>query len=89
MEEFSFDSLIGSIREVDSQFVSSAAKAVNVSLTMRNWCVGAYIAEFELHGAERAAYGGRLFERIAAALRETGLRRPCGRQGCGGVMFVS
>lgn len=75
MGEFSFDSLIGSIREVDSQFVSSAAKAVNVSLTMRNWCVGAYIAEFELHGAERAAYGERLFERIAAALREAGLRR--------------
>ena len=37
--------------------------------------MGAYIAEFELHGAERAAYGGRLFERIAAALREAGLRR--------------
>ena len=36
MGEFSFDSLIGSIRDVDSQFVSSAAKAVNVSLTMRN-----------------------------------------------------
>ncbi|MCZ0861019.1 PDDEXK nuclease domain-containing protein [Methanocorpusculum sp. MG] len=75
MEEFSFDSLIGSIRDVDSQFVSSAAKAVNVSLTMRNWCVGAYIAEFELCGADRAVYGERLFERIAAALREAGLRR--------------
>lgn len=73
MGEFSFDSLIGSILDVDSQFVSSAVKAVNVSLTMRNWCVGAYIAEFELHGEDRAMYGDRLFERIAAALGEVGL----------------
>lgn len=56
MGEFSFDSLIGSIREVDSQFVSSAAKAVNVSLTMRNWCVGAYIAEYATAGLSHEVF---------------------------------
>jgi predicted nuclease of restriction endonuclease-like (RecB) superfamily len=74
MPEFSFDVLVGSIRDVDSRFVLSAVKAVNVSLTLRNWCVGAYIKEFELHGADRAGYGDKLFERISMALSDFGMR---------------
>lgn len=57
MQDFSFDVLVGSIREIDSKFVSSAVKAVNVSFILRNWCIGAYISEFELHGSNRAGYG--------------------------------
>ena len=79
MVDFSFDALVGSIREVDSRFVLSAVKAVNVSLTLRNWCVGAYIKEFELHGADRAGYGDKLFERISKELKEGGLKR-CDRR---------
>lgn len=74
MDSFSFDALVGSIREVDSRFVLSAVKAVNVSLTLRNWCVGAYIKEFELHGTDRAGYGDKLFERISVALSNSGMR---------------
>lgn len=74
MPEFSFDALVGSIRDVDSRFVLSAVKAVNVSLTLRNWCIGAYIKEFELHGMDRAGYGDKLFERISLALSDSGMR---------------
>ena len=79
MAEFSFDVLVGSIREVDSRCLSSAVKAVNVSLTLRNWCVGAYIKEFELHGADRAGYGEMLYERISSELKQSGVRR-CDRR---------
>ncbi|HJJ42663.1 MAG TPA: PDDEXK nuclease domain-containing protein [Methanocorpusculum sp.] len=79
MPEFSFDVLVGSIREVDSRCLSSAVKAVNVSLTLRNWCVGAYIKEFELHRADRAGYGERLYERISSELKQSGVRR-CDRR---------
>ncbi|RBQ24044.1 MAG: hypothetical protein ALMCE001_14580 [Methanocorpusculum sp. MCE] len=74
MPEFSFDALVGSIRDVDARFVLSAVKAVNVSLTLRNWCIGAYIKEFELHGMDRAGYGDKLFERISLALSDSGMR---------------
>lgn len=74
MGDFSFNALVGSIRDVDSRFVSSAVKAVNVSLTLRNWCIGAYIKEFELHGADRAGYGDKLFDRLSVSLSDSGMR---------------
>jgi len=75
MGDFSFDVLVGSIREIDSRFVSSAVKAVNVNLTLRNWCIGAYISEFELHGSNRAGYGDRLLFSISKDLQSAGLKR--------------
>lgn len=75
MGDFSFDVLVGSIREMDVQFVSSAVKAVNVSLTLRNWCIGAYISEFELHGSNRAGYGDRLLLNLSKELKNAGLKR--------------
>ena len=44
------------------------ARAVNVSLTLRNWLIGSYIAEYELRGKDRAAYGEKLFDSLAAEL---------------------
>jgi len=40
-------------------------KAVNVSLTVRNWLIGFYIVEFELNGDDRAKYGENLFPELA------------------------
>ena len=40
--------------------------AVNQALTIRNWLFGFYIAEFEQKGEDRAQYGRRLMEQIAA-----------------------
>ncbi|GAB7015765.1 PDDEXK nuclease domain-containing protein [Methanogenium cariaci] len=79
MQDFSFDVLVGSIREIDAKFVSSAVKAVNVSLTLRNWCIGAYISEFELHGSNRAGYGDKLLVSISQELKRSGLKR-CDRR---------
>lgn len=52
-----FDILIQSIERTHNHFQHQAAKAVNVSLTVRNWLIGFYIVEFEQNGTERAAYG--------------------------------
>ncbi|MBL8489985.1 MAG: DUF1016 family protein [Rhodocyclaceae bacterium] len=56
-----------------------ASRAVNVSLTLRNWFIGFYIAEFELQGADRAAYGDKLLTELASALRDQGVSN-CGRR---------
>ena len=42
-----------------------AYKAVNVSLTLRNWRLGERIAKDELDGAERAEYGKRVIPPMA------------------------
>jgi len=57
--------LADTIRQVDGEFAAQAARAVNVSLTMRNWLVGYYISEYEQHGADRAKYGAGLLDNLA------------------------
>jgi predicted nuclease of restriction endonuclease-like (RecB) superfamily len=37
---------------------------------MRNWLIGAYIAEYELSGAERASYGEKLLSELSQELRK-------------------
>jgi hypothetical protein len=63
-----FDELVKMIREVDSALVVRATKAVNISLTMRNWLIGHYVSEYELHGADRADYGKRILGELADRL---------------------
>ena len=55
-----------------------AGKAVNISLTMRNWIIGLYIAEFEMHGADRAGYGDKLLASLAAELEKLNVSA-CGK----------
>ncbi|HDL86719.1 MAG TPA: cytoplasmic protein, partial [Candidatus Acetothermia bacterium] len=43
---------------------AQAGRAVNISLTMRNWLIGAYIAEYELRGLDRASYGDGLLAEL-------------------------
>jgi predicted nuclease of restriction endonuclease-like (RecB) superfamily len=65
---FTFEALVRAIHGVDAELAAQAARAVNVSLTLRNWIIGCYIAEYELSGADRAAYGERLLDSLAAEL---------------------
>lgn len=51
------------------RLTAHAGKAVNLSLTVRNWVIGAYIAEYEFHGKDRATYGGRLVDNLATELK--------------------
>jgi hypothetical protein len=43
---------------------------VNVSLTVRNWLIGFYIVEFELHGEDRVVYGQKIFDELALRLKK-------------------
>jgi len=55
--KITFGSLVSGIRQIHNELASQAGRAVNVSLTLRNWLIGCYIAEYELHGTARAKYG--------------------------------
>ena len=70
-----FAALVDSIRQVHAQCEAQANRAVNVSLTLRNWVIGGYIHHYELHGQDRAKYGEALIERLAERLRSNGLDR--------------
>jgi predicted nuclease of restriction endonuclease-like (RecB) superfamily len=67
--KWDFEKLVGSIRLVHEELAAQAGRAVNIGLTMRNWLIGAYIAEFELHGSDRASYGDSLLSDLSRELR--------------------
>jgi hypothetical protein len=52
---------------------ASAAHAVNVSLTVRNWLIGYYIVEFEQNGEDRAKYGEKLLLNLEKTLNAKGM----------------
>ena len=68
-----FELLIQTIEQTHNHFQQQAVKAVNVSLTLRNWLIGFYIVEFEQKGEDRAKYGARLVDSIAEKLNNKGL----------------
>jgi predicted nuclease of restriction endonuclease-like (RecB) superfamily len=76
MSNLSFNLLIESINQVHSSFQSQSAKAVNMGLTIRNWCIGFYIVEFEQNGEDRAKYGTTLVANIAQSIKIKGLTAP-------------
>jgi predicted nuclease of restriction endonuclease-like (RecB) superfamily len=63
------DVLVDSISHTDRVLAAQATRAVNINLTLRNWFIGCYIAEYELRGANRAAYGEALILDLEKALR--------------------
>ena len=65
----------------------NASRAVNISLTLRNWFIGYYIAEFELQGADRANYGDKLLTELAKALRAQAVSNSGRRQLYGYLAF--
>jgi len=69
---FDFSALVAAIRQVDEQMAAQAARAVNISLTLRNWVIGCYIREYEQNGADRAQYGQDLLNRLSSRLEEEG-----------------
>jgi len=65
---FDFAALVTSIQEADARLAAHAIRAVNLGLTLRNWVIGFYIAEFELRGSDRSAYGDRLLIELSKVL---------------------
>ena len=60
-----FDLLVNTIEQTHNHFQMQASKAVNVSLTLRNWLIGYYIVEFEQNGEDKAKYGEKLLAKLA------------------------
>lgn len=52
---------------------SSALKAINQNLTLRNWLIGFYIIEFEQRGEDRAQYGTNLLKTLEKQVNTRGL----------------
>ena len=75
-----FDGLVAAIGHAHATLAQQATKAVNISLTLRNWFIGFYIAEFELQGANRAGYGDRLIPELAVALGTKNISNTARRQ---------
>jgi hypothetical protein len=67
-KEVTFKQLIDSIQGAHRELTAQAGKAVNISLTLRNWLIGFYIAAYQLNGADRAAYGEKLLDNLDAEL---------------------
>ncbi|MCL2101008.1 MAG: PDDEXK nuclease domain-containing protein [Fibromonadales bacterium] len=70
----SFSELINKINQTHETLKNNALKAVNVSLTVRNWLFGFYIVEYEQNGTDRAKYGKHLLENLSKSLAAKGLK---------------
>lgn len=67
-----YAALLKAIQATTTHLQSRVVTAANQALVLRNWVVGAYLVEFEQNGKERATYGERLMESVAADLRGKG-----------------
>lgn len=79
-QTLNFGTLVEAIRQVHVHLAAQAGKAVNISLTLRNWMIGAYISEYELNGADRATYGENLLAELADHLTGLGVSNSNRRQ---------
>lgn len=68
-----FDILINQIEWTHQSLYLQATKAINISLTLRNWLIGFYIVEYEQNGADRANYGDKLIDNLAERISINGL----------------
>lgn len=68
-----FKNIVSLIVDVNQELRAQASRAVNLSLTLRNWMIGYYIDAFELRGSDRADYGDQLFAKLSRELTAAGL----------------
>ena len=64
-----FQDLLQNIANTHAELQTKATQSVNQFLTIRNWCIGAYIVEYEQNGNDRAKYGTKLFSTLAQKLK--------------------
>jgi len=69
--KWNFGKLVSVIRQVHEELAAQAGRAINISLTLRNWAIGCYIREYEQNGADRAEYGAQLLEYLGQELQKT------------------
>lgn len=71
--------LVERLKYINDLLTAQAMKAVNASLTLRNWLIGWHISEYELNGEDRGEYGQQLFSVLARDLTGLGLSN-CNRR---------
>ena len=76
-QDWTLDKLSNSIRQLHENLSERAKHAVNVALTLRNWLIGFYIAEYQMNGADRARYGDKVVSVLAENLKDVS---NCSRQ---------
>jgi len=54
--------LVVAIWQTHEYMAAHAGRAVNISLTLRNWVIGCYIRKYEQNGADRAEYGTQVLD---------------------------
>ncbi|NOQ23472.1 MAG: DUF1016 family protein [Candidatus Aegiribacteria sp.] len=69
--EWNFENLVNVIRQTHEYMAIQAGRAVNISLTMRNWVIGCYIREYEQNGEDRAEYGAQVLEFLGKELQKS------------------
>lgn len=75
----SFDRLVDVIGQAHADLAAQALRAVNTSLTLRNWLIGFHIEEYERRGIDRQQYGQKLLDRLSTSLIQKGVSR-CDRR---------
>jgi predicted nuclease of restriction endonuclease-like (RecB) superfamily len=75
----SFERLVAVIGQAHADLAAQASRAVNASLTLRNWLIGFHIEEYERRGVDRQQYGEKLLDRLSESLNQKGLSR-CDRR---------
>lgn len=65
-----YSGLIKSITGATVRLQENVASVATRSLVIRNWLVGAWLVEFEQSGKDRAKYGQKLLESVAADLAQ-------------------
>ena len=73
-QSLDFAALVAAIQQVHAQSAAAVSRAINTTLTLRNWVIGWYMREYEQQGADRAAYGDAMIDRLADALASRGMR---------------
>ncbi len=75
-----FNQLLELIQQAHERLLTQASKAINISLTLRNWLFGFYIHTYEQKGSDRAAYGDRLLASLAERLAKKNIPRSSERE---------
>lgn len=68
-----FSNLVQNVTQTHSVLQQQMMKAINRSLTIRNWLIGYYIVEFEQKGKDRSSYGSGLLAELAKKVNEKSL----------------
>jgi predicted nuclease of restriction endonuclease-like (RecB) superfamily len=69
-----FEHLLQRIVSTGAYLQERAFVAVNRATTVRSWCFGLFIVEYEQNGQDRAQYGEQLIERVSTSLADRGMK---------------